>query len=270
MVTRSRRARIVPRRTRRKGFRGFTSGDSISRPTPATVPRRLGNPIRRWSGERSARPRSSRSRRIASSMARTSNRFTNTSTRNSRSAIEDRTRVGAPPAISMPKVSPADSDRSVRNCRSVASPALRPPEASTRVSSPPESQKSLSWEGSMMTHASHTLPSSHSRCRIVRARSVEGSKRRLSSPSARSITSSSTHRLARDADRKQLFARPELLGRELEGLEHAQAQLPLEVHTPDKHRTPWEHNSDGARLRAQGSGLKQDLRVSGRRFCPEP
>ena len=64
----------------------------------------------------------------SASMARTSKRFTNTSTRNARSAIEERTRVGAPPAISMPNVSPADSERSVRNCRSVSSPALRPPE----------------------------------------------------------------------------------------------------------------------------------------------
>ena len=125
------------------------------------------------------------------SMARTSKRSTNTSTRNARSAIEERTRAGAPPAISMPNVSPADSARSVRNCRSVSSPALRPPEPSTRVSSAPESQKSRSCEGSMITHASHTLPSSHSRCRMVRARSEAGSKRELSSPSARSMMSSS-------------------------------------------------------------------------------
>ena len=110
------------------------------------------------------------------------------------------------------------------------------------------------------------LPSSHSRWRIVRARSVDGSKRATVVSECPLDDIVEPDRLARDADWKQLLAGPELFCRELERFEHTQALLPLEVHVSDKHRTRWEHNGDGVRLRAhgrlraqaQGSGLKQE------------
>ena len=88
----------------------------------------------------------------------------------------------------------------------------------------------------MMTQASHTLPSSHSRCRSVRARRVDGSKLPTVVAERPLDHVVEPDWLARDADGKQLFAGPELFGRELERLEHAKPQLPLEVHPSDKHR----------------------------------
>ena len=187
---------MVPRRTRRTGSGELTSADSISLPARASAQRqresRCPRPYSPAGLGRQARLRVLRGPAGRRSPWRAPRRGSRTRRRGTRrSAIEERTRAGAAPAISMPNVSPADSERSVRNWRSVSSPALRPPEASTRVSSAPESQKSRSCEGSMITHASQTLPSSHSRCRMVRARSEDGSKRELSSPSARSTMSSS-------------------------------------------------------------------------------
>ncbi len=59
---------------------------------------------------------------------------------------------------------------------------------------------------------------------MVRARSEDGSKRGLSSPSARSIDVVEPDGLARDADGEELLARPELFRGELERLEHAEPQ----------------------------------------------
>ena len=59
-------------------------------------------------------------------------------------------------------------------------------------------------------------------------------------------------RLARDSDRKQFLAGPELLGRILERLEHTEAQLTLEVHASDKHRRSRQHNRKRRRVAERG------------------
>ena len=94
----------------------------------------------------------------------------------------------------------------------------------------------------MMTHASHRLPSSHSRRRIVRARMEEGSKLQVVVTEGPLDEVVEADRLARDSDRKQFLAGPELFGRVLERLEHTEAQLALEVHASDKHRRSRQHN----------------------------
>ena len=115
---------MVPRRTRRTGSRELTSAilratNPSHRSTSTRKSDAVGCIVRRMAVRKLGSLVLRRPAVCRLSMALTSKRFTNTSTRNSLSAIEDLTRDGAPPAISMPNVSPADSERSVRNCRSV-------------------------------------------------------------------------------------------------------------------------------------------------------
>ncbi len=84
---------MVPRRTRRTGSRELTSADSIALPARASAQRQRESRCPRpyspaGGGRASSAARSSRSRRTSVSMARTSKRFTNTSTRNA--PIRDR------------------------------------------------------------------------------------------------------------------------------------------------------------------------------------
>ena len=115
-----------------------------------------------------------------------------------------------------------------------------------------------------MTHASHALPSSHSRRRTVRARIDGRIEPRTVVAECALDEFVEPDWLARDADRKQLLACPELFGRELERLEHAEPQLPFVVHASDKHRRRCEHNRWGAVHRGYGFRFR-DAEKDGRK-----
>ena len=70
-------------------------------------------------------------------------------------------------------------------------------------------------------------------------------------------------RVPGDTQWKQLFAGAKLFRLELEGFEHAKTLLPLEVHAPDKHRMPLEHNRcASARASVMASGPSTPRRYS--------